>query len=227
MGTISFKRHRFSPEIIRRAVWLYARFALSYRDVEDLLAERGLDISHESVRRWFLKFGAPIARNLRHTRPIPNGYWHLDERVIVIRGQRYWLWRGVDNEGEVLDFLVQSKRNAQAALKLMRKLLKKQGWPPTRITPVAQRVRRAPVGPGQEVEGVGEGEYPVEEAGGGSVFGQADPEGSVLGKLLGPANRRRAVMWVRERLGAERVSERRACQVLGSIDPAKGKANSR
>ena len=130
MDTISFKRHRFPPEIIRRAVWLYARFTLSYRDVEDLLAERGLDISYESVRRWFLKLGAPIARNLRHTRPIPNGYWHLDEMVIVIRGQRYWLWRGVDNEGEVLDFLVQSKRNAKAALKLMRKLLKKQGWPP-------------------------------------------------------------------------------------------------
>ena len=134
MDTISFKRHRFPPEIIRRAVWLYARFTLSYRDVEDLLAERGLDISYESVRRWFLKLGAPIARNLCHTRPIPNGYWHLEEMVIVIRGQRYWLWRAVDNEGEVLDFLVQSKRNAQAALKLMRKLLKKQGWTPTRIT---------------------------------------------------------------------------------------------
>ena len=118
MDTISFKRHRFPPEIIRRAVWLYARFTLSYRDVEDLLAERGLDISYESVRRWFLKFGAPIARNLRHTRPIPNGYWHLDEMVIVIRGQRYWLWRAVDNEGEVLDFLVQSKRNAQAAFQI-------------------------------------------------------------------------------------------------------------
>ena len=73
MDTISFKGHRFPPEIIRHAVWLYARFTLSYRDVEDLLAERGLDISYESVRRWFLKFGAPIARNLRHTRPIPNG----------------------------------------------------------------------------------------------------------------------------------------------------------
>ena len=93
MDTISFKRHRFPPDIIRHAVWLYARFTLSYRDVEDLLAERGLDISYESVRRWFLKFGAPIARNLRHTRPIPNGYWHLDEMVILIRGQRYWLWR--------------------------------------------------------------------------------------------------------------------------------------
>ena len=93
-----------------------------------------MDISYESVRRWFLKFGAPIAQNLRHMRPIPNGYWHLDEMVIVIRGQRYWLWRAIDNGGEVLDFLVQSKRNAKAALKLMRKLLKKQGWTPTRIT---------------------------------------------------------------------------------------------
>ena len=98
------------------------------------MAERGLDISYETVRRWFLKFGAPIARNLRHMRPTPSDYWHLDEMVIVIRRRRHWLWRAVDNEGEVLEFLVQSKRNAKAALKLMRKLLKKQGWAPTRIT---------------------------------------------------------------------------------------------
>ncbi len=134
MRTISFTRHRFPPDIIRHAVWLYARFTLSYRDVEDLLAERGLDISYETVRRWFLKFGAPIARNLRHMRPTPSDYWHLDEMVIVIRRRRHWLWRAVDNEGEVLDFLVQSKRNSKAALKLMRKLLKKHGWAPTRIT---------------------------------------------------------------------------------------------
>ncbi len=134
MRTISFTRHRIPPNIIRHTVWLYARFTLSYRDVEDLLAERGLDISYETVRRWFLKFGAPIARNLRHMRPPPSDYWHLDEMVIVIRGRRHWLWRAVDNEGEVLDFLVQSKRDAKAALKLMRKLLKKQGWAPTRIT---------------------------------------------------------------------------------------------
>ncbi len=86
MDNLCFKRHRFSPEVIRHAVWLYARFTLSYRDVEDLLAERGLDISYESVRRWFLKFGAPIARNLRNMRPMPSDYWHLDEMVIVIRG---------------------------------------------------------------------------------------------------------------------------------------------
>ena len=134
MDNVCFKRHRFPPDIIRHAIWLYARFTLSYRDVEDLLAERGLDISYESVRRWFLKFGAPIARNLRHMRPTPSDYWHLDEMVIVIRGRRHWLWRAVDHEGEVLDFLVQPKRNAKAALKLMRKLLKKQGWAPVRIT---------------------------------------------------------------------------------------------
>ena len=134
MDNISFRRHRFPPDIIRHAVWLYARFTLSFRDVEDLLAERGLDISYESVRRWFLKFGAPIARNLRHMRPTPSAFWHLDEMVIVIRGRRHYLWRAVDNEGEVLDFLVQSSRSAKAALKLMRKLLKKQGWAPTRIT---------------------------------------------------------------------------------------------
>lgn len=134
MQTISFTRHRFPPDIIRHAVWLYARFTLSYRDVEELLAERSLDISYESVRRWFLKFGVPIAQNLRRMRSTPSDYWHLDEMVIVIQGRRHWLWRAVDNEGEVLDFLVQSKRNAKAALKLMRKLLKRYGWAPTRIT---------------------------------------------------------------------------------------------
>ena len=133
MQNISFKRHRFPPEVIRHAVWLYARFTLSFRDVEDLLAERGLDISNETARRWFLKFGKCIARNLRSNRPTPSDYWHPDEMVIVIRGKRYWLWRAVDNEGEVLDFLVQPKRNAKAALKLMRKLLKRQRWAPTRI----------------------------------------------------------------------------------------------
>ena len=131
---MSFKRHRFPPDIIRQAVWLYARFTLSYRDVEDLLAQRGLDIFYETARRWFLKFGAPIARNLRRMRPTPCDHWHLDDMVIVIRGKRHWLWRAVDNEGEVLDFLVQPKRTAEAALKLMRKLLKKHGWAPTRIT---------------------------------------------------------------------------------------------
>ncbi len=133
MLTISFSRHRFPPDIMRHSVWLYARFTLSYRDVEDLLAARGLDISYETVRRWFLKFGPAVAHNLRRMRPRPSDYWHLDEMVVVIRGRRHWLWRAVDNEGEVLDFLVQSKRNAKAALKLMRSLLKKHGFAPIRI----------------------------------------------------------------------------------------------
>jgi len=133
MQKISHSRHHFPPHIIQHAVWLYARFTLSYRDVEDLLAERGLDISYETVRRWFQKFGAPIARNLISSRPTPNDIWHLDEMVIVMRGKRHFLWRAVDSEGEVLDFLVQPKRNSKTALKLMRKLLKKQGFAPSQI----------------------------------------------------------------------------------------------
>ena len=134
MTRISFKRHRFPPEIIQHAVWLYARFTVSFRDVEDLLAERGIDVSNETVRRWFLKFGRLAAANLRHSRPRPSPGWHLDEMVIKIGGQKHWLWRAVDHEGEVLDFLVQPRRCARSARRLLRKLLKKQGFAPTRIT---------------------------------------------------------------------------------------------
>jgi len=134
MIAISFKRHRFPPEVIQHAVWLYARFTLSFHDVEDLLAERGIDVSNETLRRWFLKFGRLIALNLRHTRPQPGSYWHLDEMVITIRSRKYWLWRAVDQEGEVLDFLVQRRRCAKSAERLLRKLLKKQGYAPKRIT---------------------------------------------------------------------------------------------
>jgi transposase-like protein len=128
--TISFARHQFPPAIIRHAVWLYARFTLSYRDVEDLLAERGLDVSYETVRRWVLKFGPLFARELRHRRPRPTSRWHLDEMAVIIGGRQFWLWRAVDDEGEVLDLLVQRRRNKGAAMKLMRKLLKKQGFAP-------------------------------------------------------------------------------------------------
>src|SRR6187397_3319222 len=86
MRPISFKRHRFPPEIIRHAIWLYARFTLSFRDVEEVLAERGIDASYETVRRWFLKFGPSIAANIRRSRPRPSDHWHLDEMVISIRG---------------------------------------------------------------------------------------------------------------------------------------------
>ena len=126
MIPISFKRHRFPPEIIQHAVWLYARFTLSFRDVEGLLAERGIEVSNETVRRWFLKFGRLIAGNLRRGRPRASARWHLDEMVIKIRGRNHWLWRAVDDEGEVLDFLVQPRRCAKSARRLLRKLLKKQ-----------------------------------------------------------------------------------------------------
>ena len=101
MAQISYRRHRFPPVIIQRAVWLYLRFTLSYRDVEELLAERGLDISYETVRCWVLKFGPVIARRLRRCRPRPSNRWHLDEMVIRIAGERKYLWRAVDHEGEV------------------------------------------------------------------------------------------------------------------------------
>jgi putative transposase len=106
MQPISYRRHQYPAEIIRHAVWLYLRFTLSYRDVEELLAERGFDVSYETVRRWVLKFGPLFARNLRRTRPKPTGTWHLDEMVVSIQGERMYLWRAVDSEGEILDVLV-------------------------------------------------------------------------------------------------------------------------
>jgi len=131
---ISFKRHRFPPDVIRYAVWLYFRFTLSFRDVEELLAQRGIQVSYETIRCWTLKFGPPIAANLRRRRSPPSGRWHLDEMVVRIRGRRMFLWRAVDDEGEVLDMLVQRRRNKHAALKLLRKLLKRQGVHPETIT---------------------------------------------------------------------------------------------
>jgi transposase-like protein len=119
--------YRFPSDIIQRAVWMYLRFTLSYRDVEDLLAERSIQVTYETVRRWVLTFGPVIARRLRMRRPLPHRRWHLDEMFVQIDGKPMYLWRAVDAEGEVLDMLVQPKRDKRAAQKLMRKLLKKQG----------------------------------------------------------------------------------------------------
>jgi putative transposase len=125
MTKISYAGYRFPPVIIQQAIWLYARFTLSFRDVEDLLAERGIIVSYETVRRWVKHFGPKIAADLRRRRPRPHAIWHLDEAFIKIDGRLVYLWRAVDAEGEVLDVLVQSKRDKRAALRLMRKLLKK------------------------------------------------------------------------------------------------------
>jgi transposase-like protein len=133
MKPIFFARHRFPPDVIRHAFWLYLRFTLSYRDVEDLLAERGLTVSNESIRRWVLKFGPVIAKNLRRSRPKPHSRWHLDEMAISIAGPQMYMWRAVDSEGEVLEILVQPQRDKAAAVRLPRKLLRRQGFVPTVI----------------------------------------------------------------------------------------------
>ena len=133
MKPISYARHRYPADVIRQAVWLYFRFTLSLRDVEELLAERGMDVSYETIRCWTRKFGRLFACNLRRARPGPTGRWHLDEMVVRIRGQRMFLWRAGDDEGEVLDMLVQKRRNKTAALRLLRKLLKRQGMHPETI----------------------------------------------------------------------------------------------
>ena len=96
---ISYRGHRFPPDVIRQAVWLYFRFTLSFRDVEELLAQRGIEVSYETIRCWTLKFGGLFAQNLRRSRPTPTGRWHLDEMVVKISGQRMYLWRAVDDEG--------------------------------------------------------------------------------------------------------------------------------
>ena len=133
MQKISYRRHRFHPDIIRQAVWLYFRFTMSYRDVEDLLAERGIDVSYETVRLWVLKFGQAYACRIRKRRSPTFDRWHLDEVFVKIAGTQMYLWRAVDSEGEVLDILVQRRRDKRAATKLMRELLRNQCVHPTQI----------------------------------------------------------------------------------------------
>ena len=134
MQPVPFQRHKFPSDVIRLAVWLYFRFTLSFREVEEMLAQRGIEASYETVRCWALKFGQAFATNLRRSRPKPTGRWHLGEMVVKIRGERMWLWRAVDDEGEVLDMLVQKRRNTGAALRLLRKLQKRNGVHPESFT---------------------------------------------------------------------------------------------
>ncbi|OEC97107.1 IS6 family transposase [Rhizobium sp. YK2] len=126
-----YRRHRFPAEIIAHAVWLYFRFPLSLRMVEDMLAARGIIVSHQTIRLWAEKFGRTFANQIRQRSCGRLGdKWHLDEAAISIRGEKHWLWRAVDQDGFVLEVLVQSRRNAKAAKRLMRKLLKGQGRAP-------------------------------------------------------------------------------------------------
>ncbi len=128
------KGHRFPRTVIGYAVWAYHRFALSLRDVEDLLAERGVIVSHETIRVWVARFGTHIAAKIRRDRPGPADRWHLDEVVLKINGVKHWLWRAIDANGDVLDILVQSRRNTAAARRFMRKLFKRWGLPRVMVT---------------------------------------------------------------------------------------------
>ena len=125
--------HRYPTDIISHAIWLYYRFTLSFRDVEELLAARGIIVTYESVRKWCLKFGHRYAKGIRSRAGRPGDTWHLDEVFISIRGERHYLWRAIDQDGETLDILVQKRRNSMAAKRFFRKLLKDKQYSPRRI----------------------------------------------------------------------------------------------
>ena len=127
-------RHRFPVEIISDAVWLYYRFSLSFRDVEELMAQRSVIVSYETVRAWAEKFGRAFAKRLRYRAGSASDQWYLDEVFVRMNGKQHILWRAVDQDGEVLDILVQSRRNKKAAKRFFRKLLKRQGAAPRIIT---------------------------------------------------------------------------------------------
>ena len=129
----SYHGYRFPPEVISHAVWLYHRFGLSFRDTEDLLAQRGVTVTHETIRRWCRTFGPQYARALRRRRGQMGDTWYLDELFVTIQGQRQYLWRAVDEDGDIIDILVQPRRNRRAAERFFRKLLKRRGREPRRL----------------------------------------------------------------------------------------------
>ena len=129
----TYKGHRFPPEVISYAVWLYHRFTLSFRDVEDLLAERGITVSYEAIRIWCMKFGPTYARSLRRKQGRHGDIWHVDELFITIRGERRYLWRAVDQDGDVIDILVTKRRDRRAAKRFFLRALKHQGRLPWQL----------------------------------------------------------------------------------------------
>ena len=140
----SYRGHRFPPEIISHAVWLYHRFTLSFRDVEDLLAERGILVSYEAIRYGCQKFGPSYSRTLRRKQERLGDIWHVDELFITIQGQRFYLWRAVDQDGDVIDILVTKRRDRRVAKRFFRKVLKQQGQAPWQlITNKLQNYRAA------------------------------------------------------------------------------------
>jgi putative transposase len=129
----SYRGYRFPAEIISHAVWLYHRFCLSFRDVEDLLAKRGVLVSHETIRQWCRKFGPAYARRIARRRGRLGDIWHLDELFVTIRGRRHYLWRAVDEDGDTIDILLQPRRDRHAAERFFHRLLTTQGAEPRRL----------------------------------------------------------------------------------------------
>jgi len=129
----TYKRHRFPPEIISYAVWLYYRFNLSHRDAEDLLAERGITVSYESIRMWCIKFGATFARKLRRNHQGYGDTFCIDEVFVKIYGKQHYLWRAVDQDGEVVDVFLQRRRDGTAAKRCFKRLLRSHGQEPRKI----------------------------------------------------------------------------------------------
>ena len=138
----SYHGYRLPSEIISHAVWLYYRFALSFRDVEDLLAQRHITVTYETIRQWCLTFGPDYARTFRRRRGQQGDTWHLDELFVMLNGRQTYLWRAVDEDGDVLDLLVQSRRNRRAAVRFFRKLLQRQGCVPRRL--ITDKLRSYP-----------------------------------------------------------------------------------
>jgi putative transposase len=136
----TYKRYRFSPEIISYAVWLYHRFNLSHRDIEDLLAERGITVSYETIRLWCIKFGAKYARRLKHKHRGFGDTFYIDEVFVKINGEQHYLWRTVDQDGEVLDVFLQAKRDGATAKRFFKRLLQNHSGEPRKI--VTDKFRR-------------------------------------------------------------------------------------
>ena len=132
--TPDYRGYRFPPEIIARAVWLYHRFTLSFRDVEDLLAERGVTVSNETIRQWCLTFGPDYARRIKKSQGPRGDRWFLDEVVVSIQGKRRYLWRAVDQDGDLIEILVQKRKDTRAAKRFFRKALHSQTQVPIEIT---------------------------------------------------------------------------------------------
>src|SRR6516225_4882844 len=128
-----YRGHRFPPQIISHAVWVYHRFCMSFRDVEDLLAERGITVSYETVRHWCRKFGSDYAKRLKKRRGQLGDSWYLDELFVRINGQQQYLWRAIDQDGDVIDILLQPRRDQRAAERFLRRLVRGQHREPFRI----------------------------------------------------------------------------------------------